>query len=115
MKAKAAEPLPSQVQSMKADGAYRLHKVVIRVHGGKITQIEGLPQKPPISLFMGKKVELLAPIFAYPPVAIYDACTDYPSWWKCLEKGGNKAHARQIIQKLFPTPASPMRWAYSSE
>lgn len=116
MKAQSAVPvLPTQVQTMEVDGAYRLHKITIRVQGGKITQIEGLPQRPPISLFMGKRAKLLSPIFAYPPVVLEDACRDHPNWWKCLEKGGSKARAKQIIDTLFPTPDRPMRWTYSSE
>ncbi|KXJ77694.1 hypothetical protein RP20_CCG006850 [Aedes albopictus] len=85
------------------------------VQGGKITQIEGLPQAPPISLFMGKRIEFIAPIFAHPLIALSDANRDYPGWWKCLEKGGNKARAKQVILKIFPTPEDPMKWVYSPE
>lgn len=116
MRIQSAVPsLPTEVQTMEVDGTYTLGKIAIRVRDGKIIQITGLRQKPPITLFMGKKAKLLSPIFACPLIALENACRESPGWWVCLEKGGSKSKAKQVIENLFPTPSRPNRWGYSPE
>lgn len=96
LKEKSQKVERSKVSKIDKDGSYRLHKIIVRTQEGRISQIKGMKQTPPISLFMGKKAELISPIFAHSPIAILDINEDNPGWWKCLEKGGSKAQARKI-------------------
>lgn len=116
MRIRSAVPsTPTEVQTMDVDGTYTLGKIAIRVREGKIIQITGLLQKPPITLFMGKRAKFLSPIFACPLMVLENACREYPGWWSCLEKGASKAKAKQVIENLFPIPRRPNRWDYSPE
>lgn len=55
LKEKALQIERSKVSTIDKDGSYRLHKVIVRVQDGKISQIEGMRQIPPHLIVYGEE------------------------------------------------------------